>query len=66
MGRRIVLVLSVALFVAVLLVTAAPAMAQGYAPKTGGPAVGSVLLPAVLMLVGAGVLAYTILRNADR
>ncbi len=32
-------------------------------PKAGGPAVGSVLLPAAALLVGSGVLAYAILRR---
>ena len=32
-------------------------------PKSGGPAVGSVLLPAAALLVGSGVLAYAVLRR---
>ena len=32
-------------------------------PKTGGPAVGSVLLPAAALLVGSGVLAFAVLRR---
>lgn len=32
-------------------------------PKSGGPAVGSVLLPAAALLVGSGILAYAILRR---
>ena len=32
-------------------------------PKSGGPAVGSVLLPASALLLGSGVLAYTVLRR---
>jgi hypothetical protein len=31
--------------------------------KAGGPAVGSVLLPAAALLVGTGVLAYAVLRH---
>ena len=37
-------------------------MAQGL-PKSGGPAVGSVLLPAAALLVGSGILAYAVLRR---
>jgi hypothetical protein len=38
---------------------------EGYAPlpKSGGPAAGSVLLPAAALLVGSGILAYAILRR---
>ena len=38
---------------------------EGYAPlpKSGGPAAGSVLLPAAALLVGSGVLAYAVLRR---
>jgi hypothetical protein len=38
---------------------------EGYAPlpKSGGPAAGSVLLPAAGLLVGSGVLAYAVLRR---
>jgi hypothetical protein len=32
-------------------------------PKSGGPAVGSVLLPAGALLLGSGVLAYAVLRR---
>ncbi len=32
-------------------------------PPSGGPAVGSVLLPAAALLVGSGILAYAILRR---
>lgn len=32
-------------------------------PKSGGPAVGSVLLPAAALLLGSGVLAYAVLRR---
>jgi len=32
-------------------------------PKSGGPAVGAVLLPAAALLVGSGILAYAILRR---
>ena len=32
-------------------------------PKSGGPAVQSVLLPAAALLVGSGVLAYAVLRR---
>jgi hypothetical protein len=32
-------------------------------PKSDGPAVGSVLLPASALLLGSGVLAYTVLRR---
>jgi superoxide dismutase, Cu-Zn family len=36
---------------------------SGPLPKSGGPAVGSVLLPAAALLLGSGVLAYAILRR---
>jgi outer membrane biosynthesis protein TonB len=38
---------------------------SGYAPlpKSGGPAVGSVLLPVAALLLGSGILAYAILRR---
>ena len=32
-------------------------------PSSGGPAVGSVVLPAAALLMGSGVLAYAILRR---
>ncbi len=32
-------------------------------PKSGGPALGSVLLPATALLVGSGILAYAVLRR---
>jgi TRAP-type C4-dicarboxylate transport system permease small subunit len=32
-------------------------------PKSGGPAVGSMLLPAAALLVGSGVLAFAVLRR---
>ena len=32
-------------------------------PKSGGPAVGSVLLPAGALLLGSGVVAYAVLRR---
>ena len=32
-------------------------------PKTGGPAVGAVVLPAAALLAGAGVMAYAVLRR---
>ena len=32
-------------------------------PPSGGPAVGSMLLPAAALLVGSGVLAYAVLRR---
>jgi hydrogenase-4 membrane subunit HyfE len=32
-------------------------------PKSGGPAVSSVLLPAAALLLGSGVLAYAVLRR---
>ncbi len=32
-------------------------------PPSGGPAVGSVLLPAAALLVGSGILAYAVLRR---
>jgi hypothetical protein len=35
----------------------------GPLPKSGGPAVGSVLLPAAALLLGSGVLAYAVLRR---
>ena len=36
---------------------------EGKLPKSGGPAVGSVLLPAAALLVGSGVLAYAVMRR---
>ena len=32
-------------------------------PKTGGPALGSLLLPAAVLLVGSGILAFATLRR---
>ena len=32
-------------------------------PPSGGPAVGTLLLPAAALLVGSGVLAYAVLRR---
>ena len=32
-------------------------------PKTGGPALGSLFLPAAVLLVGSGVLAFAVLRR---
>jgi TRAP-type C4-dicarboxylate transport system permease small subunit len=32
-------------------------------PKSGGPAVSSMLLPAAALLVGSGVLAFAVLRR---
>ncbi|MDQ4043123.1 MAG: hypothetical protein M3118_04825 [Actinomycetota bacterium] len=32
-------------------------------PKSGGPAVGSLALPAAALLVGSGVLAFAVLRR---
>src|SRR5919202_2329601 len=32
-------------------------------PKSGGPAVGSVLLPASALLLGSGLVAYAVLRR---
>ena len=32
-------------------------------PKTGGPVVGEVILPAAALLVSAGVMAYAVLRR---
>lgn len=32
-------------------------------PKSGGPAVSSVLIPAAALLVGTGVLTYAVLRR---
>ena len=32
-------------------------------PKSGGPAVSSVLIPAAALVVGSGVLAYAVLRR---
>ena len=32
-------------------------------PPSGGPVVGSLLLPAAALLVGSGVLAYAVLRR---
>ncbi len=31
-------------------------------PKSGGPAVGSVLVPTAVLLLGSGVVAYAVLR----
>ena len=60
-----------------LLILAPAAMAQGTMmmqetkvmektaplPSSGGPAVGTLLLPAAALLVGSGVLAYAVLRR---
>ncbi len=32
-------------------------------PKSGGPAIGSMILPAAALLVGSGVLAFAVLRR---
>ena len=32
-------------------------------PSSGGPALGSVLLPATALLVGSGVIAYAVVRR---
>ena len=32
-------------------------------PPSGGPAVGSMVLPAAALLIGSGVLAYAVLRR---
>jgi hypothetical protein len=32
-------------------------------PKTGGPALGSLLLPAAALLLGTGIVGYTVLRR---
>jgi len=32
-------------------------------PKSGGPAVSSMLIPAAALVVGSGVLAYAVLRR---
>ena len=38
-------------------------MMEGDLPKSGGVAVGSILLPAAALLVGGGVLGYAVLRR---
>jgi hypothetical protein len=40
-----------------------PASPSQGLPKTGGPSVVSVILPAALLLVGSGVFAYVVLRR---
>ena len=70
-----VVYLAMAVLVA-LLILVPTAMAQGKLtiekteektvtplPPSGGPAVGSVLLPAGALLLGSGVLAYAVLRR---
>ena len=73
--KRVVYLVAAALVA--LLMLAPAAMAQGTMmmqetvqmnktqplPSSGGPAVGSVLLPAAALLVGSGVLAYAVLRR---
>jgi hypothetical protein len=75
--KRVVYLAAAALVALLILVPAA--MAQGTMmkeetmkmektmeeplPKSGGPAVGSVLLPAAALLVGSGILAYAVLRR---
>jgi hypothetical protein len=73
--KRIVYLVAAALVA--LLMLAPAAMAQGTMmmqetvqmnktqplPSSGGPAIGSVLLPAAALLVGSGVLAYAVLRR---
>jgi hypothetical protein len=72
--KRVLYLVVVALVV--LMIFVPPAMAQEMTavqeetimmekdlPKSGGPAVGSVLLPAAALLVGSGVLAYAVLRR---
>jgi hypothetical protein len=75
--RRIVYLAAAALVAMLILVPTA--MAQGTMiaeetvmlektmaeplPKSGGPEVASVLLPAAALLVGGGILAYAVLRR---
>ncbi len=72
--KRVVYLVVVALVAMMILVPAAGA--QDHAPKmeetlyyekevpkTGGPGMPSVLLPAAALLVGSGVLAYAVLRR---
>ena len=73
--KRVVYLVAAALVA--LLMLAPAAMAQGTMmmeetmmmqktqplPSSGGPAVGSILLPAAALLVGSGVLAYAVLRR---
>ena len=46
-------------------VSAEATIPGGYAPlpKAGGPMVGSILLPAAVLLLGSGLLAYAVLRR---
>ncbi len=64
--RRVVYLAVVALVAMMILVPAAGAQ-QDYAkeemPKTGGLAIESMFLPAAVLLVGSGVLAYAVLRR---
>ncbi len=72
--KRVVYLATAALVALLILVPAAGAqemtavqeetiMMEKDLPKSGGPAVGSVLLPAAALLVGSGILAYAILRR---
>jgi hypothetical protein len=74
--RRVVYLVVVALVAMMILVPAAGAQEtmpqqeetiiyekEKDLPKSGGPGIQSVLLPAAALLVGSGVLAYAVLRR---
>ncbi len=51
---------------ALIMMLAVPSLALGQdhaPPKTGGPMMESILLPAAAMLIGSGVLVYVVLRR---
>ena len=63
--KRILYLALAAVAALMILVPVATAQEEKYAPlpKSGGPAAGSVLLPAAALLVGSGILAHAVLRR---
>jgi hypothetical protein len=71
--KRVVYLVMVALVAMMILVPTAMAqttekvtkmeVTEEGIPKTGGPAVASILLPAGALLLGSGILAYAVLRR---
>ena len=70
--KRVVYLAVVALVAMLILVPTAMAQEQTMMveetmvkdlPKSGGPAIGSMVLPAAALLVGSGVLAFAVLRR---
>jgi hypothetical protein len=70
--KRVVYLAMVALIAMLILVPTAMAQEQTVMveetmvkdlPKSGGPAIGSMVMPAAALLVGSGVLALAVLRR---